>query len=150
MRSTGNDAPVSQQGFSLVELLGGMAILLLAVGGIYSLLSRGAHERQAAEEQHRAFAACRAKMEEVRAMPWAALPALDGTRFPVDVDRDGISDLTAPGGPSAPPPGLIRVSREASEATEVLHRVVISATWQGVAGQRSFSIQSLMTNRFGQ
>jgi type II secretory pathway pseudopilin PulG len=128
-------------GFTLVELMGGLVIAFIALTGIFLTTMSVSRLRRVDEDLNLAFAACRTKLEELRAMSFAALPSQHNTGFAVDVDRNGRPELKAAPGDLDGLPGLISVSTEASSSVKVL------VHWIGVSGVRTFSLECLMSNR---
>lgn len=137
-------------GFALVDLIGGLSILLIAIGGVYGMALQGANERRSSAQECLAFEACRIKLEELRATPFALLPAEDGTRFDVDIDGNGVGDLTPVPGNTSGMPGEVRVTTETSSGGETIYRVRVEVAWDGLVGTRTRALETLMTNRFGQ
>jgi Tfp pilus assembly protein PilV len=137
-------------GFSFVELLGGMVLLLMAVAAIYRMNTYGARHRRVDDERQQAFAACRSRLEELRLLPIAALPAQSGTRFLVDVDGDGAGDLHATADNLTGLPGLVTVTTEATSGSETIHRVVVAVVWEGIAGRQTFAMTTLIADRYAQ
>jgi hypothetical protein len=142
--------PRADRGFALVDLIGGLSILLVAIGGVYGMAVQGANERRIAAQECIAFEGCRIKLEELRTLPIAALPGEDGTRFDVDVDGNGQSDLEPTADNPTGMPGLVRVTVAESSGGEAIYRVRADITWEGMTGRRTLGLETLITNRFGQ
>lgn len=135
---------------SLLELVLGMLLLLVAIGGAYGMSTQASRQRRVDDEQRQAFVTCRSQMDALRALAPAALPAQNGRRFPVDLDGDGINDLQAVAGTPGGLTGQIRIQTVSSSGGESLYRATLTVTWLGVSGLRTFSMQSLLSNRFAQ
>jgi type II secretory pathway pseudopilin PulG len=134
-------------GFTLVELMGGVVIAFIALTGIFLTTMSVSQLRRVDEDLNLAFAACRTRLEEIRAMPFPSLPGQHNTGFAVDVDRNGNPELKAPPGDADGLPGRVLVTTEATAGTSVLYRVKVIVNWIGVSGVRTFSLESLVGNR---
>ena len=125
-----------------------MIVLVVGIGGIYTLTTSMSRERQLGEERQRAFLACQRQLENVRTLAWPSVPGLDGTMFDIDSDRDGSNELQALA--TSGRPGLVRVTTFATSSGETVYTVTATATWTGVAGRQTYSLETLISNRYAQ
>jgi type II secretory pathway pseudopilin PulG len=137
----------SAGGFTLVELMSGVVIAFIALTGIFLTTMSVSQLRRVDEDLNVAFAACRTRLEELRAISFSTLLAQNNTGFAVDVDRNGRPELQAPPGDTDGLPGRVLVTTEATSGTTLLYRVKVIVNWIGVSGVRTFSLESLMANR---
>jgi type II secretory pathway pseudopilin PulG len=136
-----------ERGLTLVDLLAGLAIAMVVLGGVLTTISSTTKLRRVDDELALAFVACRTQLEELRNAPFNTLAGMHGTRFSVRVAGSAVGELRA--APGVPPdqPGLISVTVYATSGSEVVYRVRASVTWSGVSGVRTFSMETLITNR---
>ena len=138
----------SQRGFTMIELVLAMVVLIVGVGGVYLMTCSMSRERQLGEERQRAFLACQRRLADLRDTTWAQVPGLDGSTFDVDTDGNGVNELRATA--VSGHPGTLRVVQFAASGAERIYRVTATASWIGVGGQQTFSLETLLSNRYAQ
>lgn len=83
-----------QGGFSIVEMMIGISLVTIAFVGLAPLTISSNHVAEAIAENEVARAAARAKLEELRTVPYAQLlTAYVDHSFAIDLNGDGRSDL---------------------------------------------------------
>ena len=123
-----------QRGSTLVELMIGA---ILAGQG-------GARPRGGQLELDLALNAARKKIEDLRALPIAEVPAQDGKGFAVSGPT---GSLRAKPDDADGLPGRVRVEVAESVGAETLYRITASVDWTGVSKERTFSLVSLIGDR---
>ena len=84
----------SQRGFSIVEMMIGVSLVTIAFVGLAPLMISSNHVTESVAENEIARSAARAKLDELRRVPYASLATTYANQtFTVDLDGDGISDL---------------------------------------------------------
>jgi hypothetical protein len=134
-------------GSSLVELMIGMTLMVIGLLATTSLGVQAARMRQIDEQLAAAAAACRTNLEELRGMPIAMLPGLDGTGFDVPAADGSPLGLRAVDGDSDGLTGEIHVTVEQSNAVATLYRVLLRVRWIGPVGAEDFELTTLVGDR---
>ena len=137
------------EGFTLIEVMGGIVIASIALPWILFMTTNLAALRRVGEQRNLAVAACRARIEVLRSLPFAELPAQDDTGFAVDVDQNTRAELRAPPGDPDGLPGEVSLSVQDSAAGKTIYRVRATVRWMSASGPRTFWLETLMTNRWG-
>jgi type II secretory pathway pseudopilin PulG len=84
----------SQSGFSIVEMMIGVSLVTIAFVGLAPLMISSNHVTESVAENEIARMAARAKLDELRRVPYANLASTyNNQTFTVDLDGDGVSDL---------------------------------------------------------
>ena len=136
-----------EEGFYLVEIIIGMVVAVIVIGAALSMTIQLAKQRKIDQETHLALVACRNNIEEIRSIPFADLPALNGAGFDVQ-SKDG-----APGGLNALPgdpdglPGQLTVTVDQTIGSENIYLVRATVTWTGTLRRQSFNMETLIGPR---
>jgi hypothetical protein len=136
-------------GFCLPELLVGVVVAVLGLGGALMATVAAARLRRADQELTLAFHACRKRIEELRDVPYASLVAQHGTGFAVDLDGDGHPDLRPVPSDADGLPGAVTVTVHEVSGQNTIYRVEVTVRWEGMQGVRLTSLASLIGNRRG-
>ncbi len=148
--TTGSDSILAgrESGFSLVELMTGLMLAVLLIGGALTGIVQHQGQRRIHGEKILAMSACRSTIETLRSVDIADLPGFDGQGF------DVLGQGGQPGG-LAPVPGdvdglcgEIAVTPHArSQPNNALYVVTVTARWRGAARGGTFAMQTLMGER---
>ena len=135
------------KGSSLIELMIAASISLVLIGAVLSTVIQQGHLRQASAETSLALSAALNNLEQLRTVPEATLPTLDGTGFDVPGSNGGPGGLTPQPDDLDGLPGQLSVIVDQSKAGVTLYRVVATISWIGVSGRRQILLQALMGER---
>lgn len=136
-----------ESGTSLIELLIGTVVLVAMIVPTVSVCVQNSRLRRLDAEIELAFAACRNRLEEARALPFATIPTLHGRGFEVP-GPNGIGNGLAPrAGDADGLPGEFEVTTVDTSGAETLYRVRAISRWQGVLGDQELQLDVFMTNR---
>lgn len=136
-----------EAGFSLVELMIGVVLMIVGLVGIMTSTIRLHSLQKVDTELGHAFRACRTNLEELRTVPLSTLPTLDGTGFDVlgpDGRSAGIDPV--PGDPDGLP-GEIHVTLDQSTAVRSLYRIRVVVTWDAGSRVQSVELETLRGGR---
>ncbi len=135
-------------GFSLVELMTGLVLAVLLVGGAMTGIVQHQAQRRIHGEKILAMSACRSTLETLRSVDIAALPGLDGQGFDVLGQGGQPGGLTPVQGDVDGLCGEIDVTAHPrSQANNALYIVTTTVRWQGASRGGTFSMQTLMGER---
>lgn len=134
-------------GFTLIELMSVLVLMTVGILGVLTTATRVNALRKLDEELALAVRACQSTMEEIRGLPIAQVPALNGVGFDVP-GREG-----QPGGVAPVPgdadglPGRITVAVDQTGGGVTLYRVTLDVDWSRGNGKQAFKFQSLLIER---
>ena len=103
--------------------------------------------RRSNEQLNMAFLACRNALEDLRALPFADLPAMNGQGFDVPGFNGEPGALVPMPGDVDQLPGEFIVTLDNSSNGESIYWVTLRITWRGVLGRQSFQLRILFTQR---
>lgn len=136
-----------QRGFSLVEVMIGMVTSVLVVGSTLSMTLQHAKLRKVDEEVELALKACRNNLEELRSVPIANLPAMNGVGFDVPGKNGAAGGLHAVPGDADGLPGQFTVTVDQTAGGKTIYRVRATVTWTGTQRRQTFELETLMGPR---
>lgn len=136
-----------QRGFSMIDLVGGVVLSVIALGGVITTTIAASKLRRVDQELVLAHQACRSKIEQISDLTSAQIAAQNGTTFIVDGDADGTNDLQPQ--PGSTQPGSVTVTTAETDGTNTLYRVTVLVRWTGAQGARSYSMLTFKTERRG-
>ena len=143
----GRQVPAPAAGFSLIDLVGGVVLAVIALGGVITTTIAASKLRRVDQELVLAHQACRSQLEAIADMTGAQMAAQHGATFAVDGDADGTNDLTPAAGTL---PGSVTIAvAESDVAGNVLYRITVLVRWTGANGVRTYSLTALKTPRRG-
>jgi type II secretory pathway pseudopilin PulG len=145
-----------QGGFSIVEMMIGISLVTIAFVGLAPLTISSNHVAEAIAENEVARAAARAKLEELRTVPYGQLlTAYVDHSFAVDLNGDGQSDLrertnrtagTGGGGVSAAaiPVGSVIVDEvPGGELVGEAVRIQVVLRWNSRQGTQEYRLHTI-------
>ncbi len=136
-----------EEGFYLVEIIIGMVVAVIVIGAALSMTIQLAKQRKIDQENHLALVACRNSIEELRSVPFADLPSINGDGFDVPSKDGGPGGLNAlPGDPDGLP-GQFTVTVDRTLGGENIYLVRATVTWTGVLRRQSFNMETLIGPR---
>lgn len=134
-------------GSTFVEIMVGIVVMSAALLGLLNITLQTSKQRRSIEENGFAYLACRENLEQLRALPIASIPALDGSGFdvpgpdgspgyltPLQADPDGL-------------PGKIEVVLEKQTPSAKLYRVALVVEWQRLRGSQNLRIETFVGDR---
>lgn len=137
-----------QSGVSLVELLTGMVIAVLLIGGAMTGVAQHQAQRRMHGELILAMSACRNTLETLRDADMATLPTLNGQGFEIPGQNGQTTGLTPIEGDADGLPGQLTVTAHArSQVNNALYVVTARVRWRGATRGGDFSMQTLMGER---
>lgn len=139
--------PDPEAGATLVDLLMGTVVATVGLLGVLNISTHVQKLRRIDHELGHAHAACRNTIEELRSLPLASLPTLDGSGFDV-AGPNGATDflMALPDDPDGLP-GHITVAVEHQTPAATLYRVRAEVVWTGSAGRQSTALECWMGAR---
>ena len=137
----------TEQGFSLVELMVGMVLSVMAIGSILSMTVQHAQHRKVVQQIHLALVACRNNLEELHSVPFSSLPSMNGIGFDVPGRNGAAGGLNAVLGDLDGLPGQFTVTVDQSTGGNTIYLVKATVTWSGSLKRQSFEMQTLMGPR---
>jgi type II secretory pathway pseudopilin PulG len=143
VKSAAAAPPGDEAGFTLVELLMGTVLMVVGLVGVMSSTIRLHGLQRLDTEIDQAFQACRSNLEELRAVPIAALPGYNNRGFAVP-GPDGVTPiLRAVPGDADGLPGEIHVTVDQSAAGFVLYKIRTVVTWRGASDRHTVELSTL-------
>lgn len=144
-----------EAGVSMVELLTGMTISVLLIGGALMGVVQHQAQRRIHGEKILAMSACRNVLEVLRAVEINDLPAYDGAGFDVPGQNGQVTTvagqtagLTVLAGDADGLPGELSVVAHArSQPSNPLYVVTARIRWRGATRGGDFSMCTLMGER---
>jgi prepilin-type N-terminal cleavage/methylation domain-containing protein len=144
-----------QDGFSLIELLCGIAVAVILICGAMVGVAQHQAQRRVHTEQVLAMSACRNTMELLRSVDIAALPGYNNTGFDVPGQNGQAHGLDALQGDLDGLPGEITVVVATDPVTHLpmtnawstLYQVTTRVRWRGATRKGDFQMQCLMGER---
>ncbi len=148
-------------GFSLVEVMITMSVVVVGLLAVATAAHSTSLLRKRGAEEGAVFAAMVGRLEWVRSQLYsdsafhdASMAALAAggahvQSFLVDADGDGIQDLGGTKQNAAAPILEVTVAEDGTHDRDDLVRVSIAATWYGVGGVRTRSLDAVVANRRG-
>lgn len=136
-----------EAGATLVDLLMGTAVATIGLLGVLNISAHVQKLRRIDHELGYAHAACRNTFEELRSLPLASLPALDGSNFDVVGPHGEPGFLRAEPGDPDGLPGKITVAIAEQTAAATLYRVRAEVIWVGGAGRQVTALEGWMGMR---
>lgn len=137
-----------EAGVSLVELLTGMTIAVLLIGGAMMGVVQHQSQRRIHGEKILAMSACRNVLETLRAVEIADLPGYHGTGFTIPGQNGQNVGLTPADGDVDGLPGEITVEAHSrSQLNNPLYIVTTRVRWRGVTSGGNFTMCTLMGER---
>jgi hypothetical protein len=136
-----------EAGMSLVEVVFASVLVVTFLGALLTVAVRQGVHRQVNSETSLAMTAALDNLERIRSVPFATLPALNGSGF----DVPGLNG--EPGGlqplPNDPDdlPGEITVLEDQIGPGTKLYRVRATVLWQGASRVRRLQVDTLMAER---
>ena len=134
-------------GFILLEFVIGSLAVVLALGAVISAVLQVSRLRKVDEELNLAYIACMSNIEDLRSVPLADLPAMNGVGFDVPALNGTLGGLTPLPGDADGLAGQFTVTMDKTGGGTTLYRVVTEVQWIGTAGRQSFRLESLMGQR---
>ena len=147
MRENQGKVVESQRGFSLVELICGVAITVMLVVGALTGVASHQTQRRMHGELILAMTACRNTLETLRAVDIEQLPSYNGRDFDVrgqNGQPHGLEPL--PGDPDGMP-GEISVIVDRTGAGTTVYHVTARVRWLGATRGGNFAMSALMGDR---
>jgi type II secretory pathway pseudopilin PulG len=136
-----------QGGFSLIELLLGTVAVIVCLGAVIMATLQIGRVRMVDEELNLAYMACMNSLEDLRSVPFADLPALDGVGFDVPALNGAPNGLAAvPGDPDGLP-GQFIITVEDTGGGTTLYSVTAEVQWVGHSGSNEFKLATLIGER---
>lgn len=137
-----------EAGVSMVELLTGMTIAVLLIGGAMMGVVQHQSQRRMHGEKILAMSACRNVLETLRSVEIADLPGYNGTGFAIPGQNGQNVGLTPVDGDADGLPGEITVTAHSrSQLNNPLYVVTTLVRWRGVTSGGHFSMCTLMGER---
>lgn len=149
-------------GFSLLEVMIATVFLVVGLMAVVGTATTQSLLRKRGIEEDRVFAGMVSRMEWIRGELFsdsalydqvAAATAGGGTletTFALDEDGDGVQDVSAAAGDDETPVLSVAVSAAPPYFnSERLLQVVLTANWYGASGNRTLSLETLVSNRSG-
>ena len=119
-----------EEGTTLVEVMVSALIAVVLVGAILSVVISQASQRRSTTEQSLALGAALNNLEQLRAVPIATLPTLDGTGFDVPgLTGQPIGLNPIPGDPDGLP-GEFTIVVDQTSGSVILYRVIATVAWR--------------------
>ena len=140
--------PCDQQGgFSLIELLLGTLAVIVCLGAVIMATLQIGRVRMVDEELNLAYMACMNSLEDLRSVPFADLPTLNGVGFDVPALNGTPNGLApVPGDPDGLP-GQFIVTVDNTGGGTTLYRVTAEVQWVGSSGRNEFKLDTLVGER---
>ena len=136
-----------QRGTSLVEFVLAAAAAVMLLSSVIQVILQTANLRRVDDEIHLAFTAAQNNLEELRNIPFAQLPAIDGQGFDVKAINGAPGGLRpVPGDPDGLT-GLLSVTIDQTGGGETLYIVRATVQWAGIRGNQQLLLESLMAER---
>ena len=136
-----------EHGSTLVELVVGMVLSVMAIGSILSMTVHHAKQQKIVQETQLALRACRNNLEELHSIPFSSLPSMNGVGFDVPGRNGAAGGLNAvPGDPDGLP-GQFTVTVDQTTGGITIYLVKATVTWTGSLKSQSFEMQTLMGPR---
>lgn len=124
-----------------------MVASVLVVGAALSMTVHNAKHRMVDQETYLALVACKNNLEELRTIPFANLPSMNGTGFDVPTKDGKPGGLTpVPGDPDGLA-GEFSVLVDQTSGGETIYHVKASVAWVGAQGRQNFTLETLMEER---
>ncbi len=142
-----SDKRNQQGGFSLIELLIGTLAVIVALGAVISACLQISNVRKADEGLNLAYIAAMSELEDLRSVPFAGLPALNGVGFDVPALNGTPGGLQTVPGDADGLAGRFTVTVESSGGGTTLYRAVVAVEWVDSAGRHNFDLQTLIGER---
>ncbi len=136
-----------EAGFSLLELMMSILAAVVILGAILSSTLRHAAERRVNTELNLALVACTSTLEEMRTIPFADLPTLDGSGFDVPGTNGGPGGLQPLPGDGDGLPGQISVTVDQTDGTNVIYLARATVVWDGATGHQRLNLETFITER---
>ena len=137
----------SDRGSAFFEILLAAVVGVVILGSVLTLTSSNGRRRQATIESSLALSAMLNSLEQVRTVPTAALPGLNGLGFDVPGTNGGPRGLSPiPNDPDGLP-GQLEVTVDQSLPGANLYRVRARVAWTGVTGRRNLVLETLVGER---
>ena len=136
-----------ENGSTLVELMMLMSTAVIVLLATLSGVVQHGRQRQAKGELSLAMGACRNTLEELRSVDFATLPTVNNQGFDVPALDGSPGGLTPPEGDLDGLPGLITITIEETDGTNILYRVRAEVEWRGISPNWRFSMETLLTDR---
>ncbi len=136
-----------ERGWSQVELLVGIVMVLPILGGSVLLCVQQARARALHNEISRAYVACYNGLEDLRALRFSDLPSQNGVGFDVMTPEGSPGGLDPVPGDADGLPGQFTVTVDKDSNGEILCRVKAKATWYRHPGNQELELERLMADR---
>ena len=141
------DVRVQERGLSLLELMIAIVAAVIILGAVLSATLHHASERRTNAELNLALVACTNNLEEVRSIPFADVPALNGVDFDVPGINGQPGGLQPVSGDADGLTGEFFVTTDKSSGGAVLYLVKATVTWSGALGRRRVELETLVGAR---
>jgi hypothetical protein len=127
------DGNAGKGGYSLIELIVTISIIMIGLGSLYGVMRRGLDQMKLVGGRDYAVAAAASELEFVKAIPKEELPDNYTGRFKSKVDLSPLN-----GGR-----GYLRI-REFKGSEGRLKRVTATVSWNAAGRQRKLSVSTLV------
>lgn len=132
---------------TLMELLGSVVLAITVLGTVLSVVIQHGRLRRTDGELGLALIACKNNLEELRMLPIAQLPSMDGTGFGVATMSGNAGGLTPLPHDADGLPGSFAVSVEHSSSSRTLYRVKAQVDWLCNGKRQHMELETLMGDR---
>ena len=136
-----------ERGSSLVEMLVTSVIVVTLLVALLSATMNHSRQRRLNGERNLALVAAMNTLEQARTIPYADLPALNGTGFDVPGPNGQPGGLHPLPGDADGLPGSIRVVLDLSYGGAQVYRVTARVDWKGVQNKNQIELSSLIVER---
>lgn len=140
-------AATSERGATLLELMIAVVSVIAVLGAVMSGAIQNSRQRRANAELNLATLAALDTIEELRSVPFATLPSLDGSGFDVPDANGAPGGLRAVAGDADGLPGVIRVAPHLVHGTATLYLVTVTVEWSGVQRRSDLQFQQYLIER---
>ncbi len=141
------DVRLQERGLSLLELMIAIIAAVVILGAVLSATLYHASERKMNAELNLALVAATNNLEEVRSIPFSAVPALNGVGFDVPGVNGAPGGLQPVSGDADGLTGEFFVTTDKSSGGSVLYLVKATVTWAGSLGRRRVELETLVGER---
>ena len=147
MRESESSIAADQGGFSLVELIAGVAITVMLIAGAMTGVATHQAQRRVYGERVLAMSACRSMLEKLRSVDILDLPSYHGRGFDVRGQNGQPRGLNPQPGDADELPGEITVIADRTSGAVTVYRVTARVRWQGVSRGGELTMSALMGDR---
>jgi type II secretory pathway pseudopilin PulG len=134
-------------GFSLIELLVGTLTVIVCLGAVINVCLQTGRVRQSDEELNLAYMACLNNLEDLRTVPFADLPGLNGKHFDVPALNGTPKGLAPQPGDSDDLAGEFIITVDGTGGDTTIYHVTAQVRWLGCSGRSEFKLETLIGER---